>query len=65
MTMSATTFNTTAFNIMTFSIRAMITGTFGITAFSIILYDNKYSSIIDIYFCATLSTQTSNACAPK
>jgi hypothetical protein len=29
------------------------------------VYDNKYSSIIDIYFYATFSTQTSSACAPK
>jgi hypothetical protein len=29
------------------------------------VYDNEYSSIIDIYFYATLSTQTSSACAPK
>jgi hypothetical protein len=29
------------------------------------LYDNKYSLIIDIYFYATLSTQTSSACNPK
>jgi hypothetical protein len=30
-----------------------------------ILYDNKYSFIIDIYFYATFSTQTSSACTPK
>ncbi len=31
----------------------------------VMLYDNEYSLIIDIYFYATLSTQTSSACAPK
>ncbi len=29
------------------------------------LYDNKYSSIINIYFYETFSTQTSSACALK
>jgi len=28
-----------------------------------VVYDNEYSSIIDIYFYETLSTQTSSACA--
>jgi hypothetical protein len=31
----------------------------------VMLYDNKYSLIIDVYFYATLSTQTSSDCAPK
>jgi hypothetical protein len=29
------------------------------------LYNNEYSSIIDTYFYATLSTQTSSDCTPK
>jgi hypothetical protein len=43
--------------------------TFRIMAFSIItliiIYDNEYSSIINIYFYATFSTQISSACAPE
>jgi len=30
---------------------------------NLIVYDNEYSSIIDIYFYKTVSTQTSSACA--
>ncbi len=29
------------------------------------MYNNEYSSIIDVYFYATLSTQTLSACTPK
>jgi hypothetical protein len=36
-----------------------------IMLYGIVLYNNEYSSIIDIYFYATLSTQTSSAYAPK
>jgi hypothetical protein len=30
-----------------------------------ILYDNKYSSVINIYFYETFSTQSSSACTLK